>query len=186
MGTYFRNLFIYSLAILIISCSSELVPNPNDTGSLSEPESMLVGTWQYETISVSDEKYDYADEFNEPGFLRSTLGSRADITRRRIRFSREKTYQVIWLDRGNYQLGTEGDPNWQPNFGYWDYNEETDSLYHNPGLYYQVAYKITNNGLHLTRITQRHMSSNQSSAFNRFWNKGDTVVFTEQFVKISY
>ena len=114
---------------------------------------------------------------------------RSDIDRRRMYFSADKNYQTRWIDRGTYSLGTEGDPNWQPGFGYWQYDEGLELLICNKGLPYEFRYKVTiqSNGLELIRECDRFMSSsynNPNNSSDPSWSRSETVKYVETFVKI--
>jgi hypothetical protein len=176
------------LAIVLLSgflgCETQEGFTSSDN-NLSDFENSLIGNWQYVSIEVAGNQFNYADQFTEPGFLLLTsIGQRAEIERRMINYGADKLYQLRWTDRGKYQLGTEGDSNWQPNFGYWHNVPETNRVFHNEGLYYSVEYTISFSNNLMTRVSARVMSSDFDAGNGRLWNKGDTVTFKEVFQRI--
>lgn len=187
MEKYFRILNYLFISCLFAACIENSVEPPlAPENNLSEFEKSMTGTWQYLRIIAAGDEFVYADLNTEPGkvLTSSALGKRAELERRRINYSKDKTYQLRWVDRGNYELGTDGDPNWQPNYGFWYHDLATDSVYHNYGLHYQIGYKITINGNVMERRSIRYMSSDFTDGFGRIWEKGEKVEFVEQFYKL--
>ena len=184
MEDYIKLLLVSSaLFVAVTACQNTPVPEPID--NLTGFEKSLVGSWRYHEIEINGMKYQHADYFLEPGTkIVSTIGKRTELSRKLVNYAPEKTYQLRWVDRGNYQLGTEGELNWQPSYGSWYHNPETDSVIHNIGLFYSVAYKITINSFQMTRISKRVMASDYDMFLGRPWDKGDTVVFREVFYRV--
>lgn len=182
-----KHISILSLIFLSLSlgCEQSQQGFTSPKNNLSEFENNLVGTWQYVRIEVAGNEFNYADAFTEPGLLLLTsLGQRSELDRRMINYSADKLYQLRWTDRGKYQLGTEGEDNWQPNFGYWYYNTESQQLIHNEGLFYSTEYTINFSGGFMTRVSERVMSSDFDASNGRVWNKGEQLSFKEVFVRV--
>ena len=116
--------FVSLFLIVLLSCESAPESIPEINGSLTETERMLTGTWRYDYLNIGGNKYLKADPLMEISLLAEEAGNRADLFRRKIYYSPNKTYQLQWDERGDYELGTYGDPNWQPNFGYWEIRNE--------------------------------------------------------------
>lgn len=190
MVKYIKILSLIAASALLNSCNNNTVePQGSPDADLSDFEKSMTSTWKYLQIETEGVIYKHADRYLEPGGqgLVSTQGKRTELDRRRINYSSDKTYQLLWVDRGNYELGAANEPNWQPNFGFWYYYPETDSVIHNYGLHYQIKYKITVDGNLLTRKSIRYMSSENSPAngLNRPWQKGDRVEFVEKFARVN-
>ena len=173
-----KSLAINALLICFLSAcekDEEIVPSTNP--------SPLIGLWQYSVIDVDGYSFSLASNTLEPGENKDALGGeRAELARRYIKYFEDGTYQLQWADRGDYNLGTVGDLNWQPSFGYYQLNENGDSLLHNKGLPYETLYILSFDGSQMIRTSQRYMSENSSqySNFNR-WRRGNIVEFTEVF-----
>ena len=179
-----KQVLLWSIALLILGCNS--IDQIKPESSLSEIEQSMVGNWRYLEIEANGSIYYFADYYLEPGTqIVTTIGQRTALTRKYINYSDVKTYQLRWVDRGNYQLGTDGEANWQPNYGSWTYDEESDSLVHNKGLYYNVKYKVSVNGNRMTRTSLRVMTSDYDEFLGRTWNNGDTVLFREKFIRVN-
>lgn len=96
------------------------------------------------------------------------------------------TYELKWVDRGDYQLCTDGDPNWQPSFGYFRSASNLDSIIHNSGLPYQEAYKISLDGDTLVREHRRYMSIDAIEHNNlAYWSAGQYLNYREVFVRVT-
>ena len=153
--------------------------------NINEFEKKLIGDWRYEYIEVNGIRMEFADENLNASNSKSAIygGERSVLSRRWINYSVERNYQLRW-NRSTYQLGTDGDPNWQPNFGAWELNETGDKLIHNKGQAYSVTYTLSfsnNRGYEqLIRISERYMSLNSLSPQNA-WKAGDVVTFMEVF-----
>lgn len=187
MANYSKFSLIVVGVIVAVSCDYNSVEPPiNPESNLSDFEQSLLGTWQYLDIKTANATHTYADANSEPGsdLLRSFIGIRAELERRRVNYSRDRMYQLRWIDRGNYELGTEGDPNWQPNYGSWYHDPATDSVTHNIGLHYSIKYKITINGDLMERVSLRYMSSENDNRLNRNWQQGDSILFVENFIRL--
>ena len=143
-----------------------------------------MGLWNYLSVRVKDSDTDFinASIFMEPNF---DSPKRTDLDNRQVYFSAEKTYQLRWKDRGYYELGTSGDPNWQPSFGYWQFNKNEDSLIFNKGQFYETRYALTMANGFMNRRSNRYMSSNFPGSGTPLWSAGDTILYKEYFIKIS-
>ncbi|MFY0627255.1 MAG: hypothetical protein JXR07_13225 [Reichenbachiella sp.] len=179
MVNYFKYSIICFLSFLL-ACEETPVEPLNHLDTLTETERSFVGTWTYISIIAAGETYLYADpymEFNGNG--RASLGgNRADLFRRKIKYSDDHTYQIQWVERGDYALGTEDSQNWQPNFGTWEV--EGDSLIHNASLYYEVKYNYAFSGNNFSRSSKRYMTEPAGSGA---WQATDTISFVERFIK---
>lgn len=180
-----RSIKLLVLVLILAACQDD------EEVSAPEPRKAMVGLWQYDHIIVEDILVTpFADNKMEPGSFKGNLGGeRAEINRRRVRYYEDGTYQLLWLDRGAYELGTDGDPNWQPSFGMYRTNQGEDSLIHNSPLFYAQAYSLSFNGDTLIRTSYRYMSSNSrdnnSGASANLWRSGDTVKYQEVFHRVS-
>lgn len=174
------------LVLLCLLSACELDQNK----SISEPKPMgIVGTWQYHELFVADVmRTPFANNRMEPGIWKGDLGGeRAEINRRQIRYYEDGSYQITWQDRGAYELGTEGTPNWQPSFGIFRLTADGDSLYHNVIQPNEYHYAIELRGDTLIRTSLRYMSTYSSqysgSSFNDIWEIGDYVKYQEIFIR---
>lgn len=180
METYFKLLLILS-SLAILACES---PDPAEipavNSDLSSIELSLVNIWKYDSIIGADTaSYRVANGQLEVGINRNGLGgNRADLFRRRIRYFKNRTYQLQWTERGEYSLGTDGDANWQPNFGFWHMNGDT--LIHNPEMFYETKYLIQIESDVLIRSSERIMSGCGPCSFQN----GDTISFKEYFQRV--
>ena len=169
------------LTILLYSCVEDPEELPEVNEFRTAEEELLTQTWQYEEIEAADSRYNLASSKMELGSDRNALGgNRADISKRRIVYYSNGTYQLKWIERGDYSLGTEGDPNWQPNFGTWELTENT--LTHNKGFYYETAYTIALSESNLLRTSTRFMSEQLIGAR---WESGEYVQQTEIFTTVN-
>ena len=112
MVKYINKFSLLIAVILFISCKNNTVePQGSPDAHLSDFEKSMTSTWRYLQIETEDVIYKHADRYSEPGGLGlvSTQGKRTELERRRINYSIDKTYQLLWVDRGNYELGTEND-----------------------------------------------------------------------------
>lgn len=174
------------LVLLCLLSACELDQN----SSLAEPKAEgIIGTWQYHELFVADVmRTPFANNLMEPGIWKGDLGGeRAEINRRQIRYYEDGSYQITWLDRGAYELGTEGTPNWQPGFGTFRLKADGDSLIHNALTPSAYDYAIELKGDTLVRTSLRYMSSYSSQFSGSFytgaWNVGDYVKYQEIFVR---
>ncbi len=172
-----RNSLLAILMLVLFACEKK------DTGLVNNDRNPLIGVWQYTSISVDGYDFLFASNNLEPGEYKDALGGeRAELARRHIKYFEDGTYQLQWADRGDYSLGTEGDPNWQPSFGYYQLNEAGDSLIHNKGLPYETFYLLSIDGKQMLRTSQRYMSENSTEYGSRdLWRRGNIVEFTEVF-----
>jgi hypothetical protein len=176
MERYINNIYLL-LLIVIIGCNKEAEPAVNYTEDLSDVEQKLIGEWVYEYIQINNDIFSYADNYSTPGKNKGDLGGeRAVLTRRWIYYSAERTYQLRW-NRSEYQLGTDGEPNWQPNFGTWTISE--NSLIHNDNFEYSTAYTLELKNEKLYRTSNRIMSA----SYDNKWAVGDTVTYKEVFAR---
>ena len=174
-------LFALPVPLLLSGCNEfPTVPDPLE--GFSETEQMLLGTWSYRSVIVKEEEFVWATSEMEPGNVKATLGGeRAELFRRKVNYSTEKTYQLQWIDRGNYELGTSGEPNWQPKFGSWYLNAAQDSLIHNGGTTSETAYAINFSLGTFSRTSVRYMSTDLYFNGSYLWREGEWVEFTEVF-----
>ena len=183
MGNYSKSIVLSM--VLFFGCQSEPEPLPTTKAELSELEALLTGTWTYRQIDIvgSSASFVWADAVMELGFDYNAMGgNRADLFRRNIHYSVDGTYQLRWTERGDYTLGTEGDPNWQPNFGYWEL--DGDSLIHNRGAWYEQRYFVTLSDSVLTRRHARYMSkgnADEGGYLGAFWRPGEYLDQIEIF-----
>lgn len=180
MVRYF-NILLVLLSSTLLNCTEDPEINP-EVNPLSAKEALLSQKWQYALIRVQGITTVIAEPNSEPVVNMSSV--RQEIKRRWISYARDKNYQLQWDDRGNYTLGTEGDPNWQPNFGYWHLTENEDSLIHNAGQHYETRYKITIEGNRMTRASRRYMSNNLENIGTIHWQEGDWLIYTEEFILV--
>ncbi len=177
MDAYKKITAIVLAGLLICSCAEEPAILPDPLDNLSEKERSLLGNWRYQGITIQDIDFPFASFALEPSRDQNDAGGvNSQLQRRGVNYSMERTYQLRWVDRGTYELGTEGDPNWQPNFGSWQISGDT--LIHNPGLAYETKYLLGITGDFITRYSMRYMSSNGET-----WSPEDTVLFIERFVR---
>ena len=179
MGNCIKILFTL-VALNLWACNQEPTDLPRIQDHLTLEENLLVGTWVYTDVVVDDQFKPFASpvmEFN--GNRGGVGGNRADLFRRKINYSADGTYQLQWVERGDYDLGTEGDPNWQPNFGSWTIRN--DSLIHNQGQFYETKYRFNVSEIVFTRTSDRYMSEPDH---NDGWSAGDTVIFIENFERV--
>ena len=176
--------FLIGLALLLVSCAEDSIDLPEEPKKISNP---VLGTWQYVDVEVEGIHYPFANLVMEPGFNKSGLGGeRAELERRRIQYFADGTYELKWVDRGDYQLGTDGDPNWQPSYGNYRLSAEEDSLYHNKGLDYEVAYTLSRSGDTLMRRHRRYMSKDGFNGSGvQVWWVANRRNYTETFVRVS-
>lgn len=174
---------IFALALLLVSCAPESESLPERAAIKTNP---LVGVWQYSHVEVQGFSFPFADFVMEPGYNKSGLGGeRSVLDRRRIEYYPDGTYELKWVDRGDYRLGTEGDPNWQPSYGYYLVPENADSLYHNIGLTYEVGYTMLIEGDTLTRQHRRYMSADGfDNKGNQLWWKRNLRNYREVFIRV--
>ncbi|MEQ8239854.1 MAG: hypothetical protein RIA69_11615 [Cyclobacteriaceae bacterium] len=168
------------LLLALTACVEEPEQLPNVNDNLSEEEAALVGTWQYVSIDANGVQFRIATAQMELSQDKNAAGgNRAEIEKRRVYYAPDGTYQLRWLERGDYTLGTLDHPNWQPNFGFWQLSNDT--LYHNRGATHAQSYLITLSRDKLSRSSHRYMSEALTGAN---WNAGDIVLQEEQFIKI--
>ena len=161
-----------TLIVLITGCEvSDVQPKYEH---LTDIESMLAREWRYDRIEINGDIYRAATEQME--IVTFDVSLRDHLIRRKIAYLETKTYQLKWVDRGEYMLGTDGQPNWQPSYGAWSFNAVGDSLFHNKGTAYEVGYKISLSEREFTRTSERYMSISGPT-----WNAGDEVLFIEFF-----
>ena len=178
MESYTR--FFMGLILLMGSCKQSPEDLPNPYSHLDENKKALIGTWQHSLIVANGIQFKVATSQMELSQDKNAAGgNRAELGKRMIYYAPEGTYQLRWVERGDYTLGTEGDPNWQPNFGYWQLSGDT--LYHNRGTTYQQRYVVGISGDALERVSMRYMSEANLGAN---WSPGDTVSQTEFFIKV--
>lgn len=186
MEKYFRPIFL--ILIILGGCQQDATVPPVYSSLITSEEQKMAGDWRYHAIYVKNisDPFTLADRFltpawdpdNDKGKAKTAAGGeRAILSRRGIFYSQEHTYQLRW-NRSEYQLGTYGDPNWQPDFGTWQM--KGDSLIHNSSMHYRIAYKISFSGNTMTRTSTRYMSDTYTSSL---WKKGDIVEFKEVFVR---
>jgi len=183
METYFK-LVCLVLIFLPGGCKEEVEVPPAYASLISPEEIQLSGEWQYESITVGGNSFSLADRFLTPAPQDKKTqagGERAILSRRRVNYSQEHTYQLRW-NRSEYQLGTYGDSNWQPDFGTWMIIKTAngDSLIHNDQLHYRTAYSIEFLGKKMIRTSRRYMSGTFNTGL---WQAGETLEFREVFVR---
>ncbi len=178
MVSYIKSLSNLAALIICIGCVNEPESLPDPLSQLSEKEIELCKTWTYKQIMAKGNFYFFADANMELAVdINDVGGNRAQLFRRNIYYSPSGTYQLRWIERGDYELGTVGDPNWQPNFGYWELSGDT--LYHNKGAYYQQKYYIEITDSTFRRRSTRYMSE---SYFLAEWEMKEWVDQTEFFI----
>ena len=180
MANYYK-IIILTLFVVFGSCETpepEEIPSVNS--DLSNIELNLINIWQYDSIvGDSNRRFIVANGQLEVGINRNGLGgNRADLFRRRIKYFNNKTYQLQWTERGEYDLGTENEPNCQPNFGFW--HIEGDTLIHNSGMFYETKYHIQIEGKNLIRSSIRFMSGCETC----YYLQGDVIPFIEYFQRV--
>ncbi len=172
----------FSVLILffVFSCTEQPESLPELNVSKSAEEQLLIGTWVYESVEAKGIEYLFANSRMELGNNRNALGgNRADLFRRQIVYFDNGTYQLKWAERGDYSLGTNGEDNWQPNFGSWELNG--DILTHNAGFYYETQYMISISESKFARTSDRQMLEANQGAF---WAVGEIVMQKENFRRI--
>jgi len=174
MGTLTK---IIIVLMVIFSCTQ--VENPVPENGYSDTEKKLFGTWQYQFIAVGNQEFTLAEFDLNP--RKTKTSERQELFRRRIYYGDTFTYQLRFIDRGDYQLGTENTENFQPEFGAFVLDEENDSLIHNAGTVYETRYAFTldASGKNFTRTSFRYMSGDGPN-----WNPGQYVIFKEVFTKV--
>lgn len=177
MENYFKVSVALIFSIALLSCQEDPVFEQDSNQSLSEKERLLCKNWQYLKITIYSTDYKSATEFLEP--LEKENSFRDELKRRQINYGMDRRYQLQWRDRGRYQLGTDGDPNWQPNTGFWQLNETEDSLIHNQSMGYAAKYHFYVSEDTLIRKSFRHMSQAGPT-----WFPDEEILFTETFVSM--
>ena len=184
----YKNYILFVGCLLIFTTCDEIEPTPHTPKASSELEDLLISsTWYYSYIYVESRKYWYeqATENLEPLGVGAGVSSFRDlINKRGIVYSKDGTYQLIWDPRGDYDLGTPGDENWQPRFGSYELDEASMTLTHNKGLPDETVYSITLDEEGFIRTSKRVMSEDafrQTGFLNPDYKRGDEVVFIEWF-----
>lgn len=166
--------------IFLTACVVEPDPLPDLNMNLTPEEVAFVGTWQYTSIDANGVQFRVATSQMELSHDKNDIGgNRAELEKRRVYYSSDGTYQLRWLERGDYSLGTLDHPNWQPDFGYWQLSNDT--LYHNRGTTYAQSYLLVLSDDQLRRSSRRYMSE---ALIGTNWNAGDVVDQVEHFIKI--
>jgi len=179
MGSNIKILIFFLIVTLACEPAPELIPDYSE--NLSEEKKAILGTWRYEYVAVGSTKFEFADNTMELSLGAGDVGgNRAFLFRRRIAYLPDGTYQLRWIERGDYQLGTEGDPNWQPSFGYWEIID--GKLVHNPKTFYETVYEYSVSESALRKTFERYMSLEYINL--GAWNAGDTVRQSEVFIKV--
>jgi len=180
---HFRVLFFVSVSTVVFSCNPEV--QPHERARLSDLEDQIVGSWRYSSIQVNGSSYSKADQIMEP-FGGGVESLRDLIDKRGITYSADKAYQLRWTTRGDYQMGSDSGPNWQPFIGYWNFNATGDSLIHNNNQGFEVRYGIRFSRNTLIRTSIRTMEMDEQNTNNPSWKKGDQVIYTEFFRKAEF
>lgn len=191
MESFIKYSLPVALLLWLTSCIEEPQNTPDPIDALTDMEEKLVGNWVYDHIlieSISNPEFfppihNHTTNRLEPRFsdLNGNGGEGARLFRRLVEYDKEKIYQLQWLNRGEYELGTEGDPNWQPNFGYWKINESNEGVFlvHNNASPYETRYRIIGvDENKLVRQSVRYMSE-----AGHIHEIGDSVLFTETFIR---
>ena len=180
MESFIKHFAALIIMVVITSCIDEASHEPYDNEVLSDRERRITGNYRYGSITANGDGPTLMADFNmEPLYVKTSL--RQELPRREIQYNRSRNYQLQWTDRGEYQLGTDGDKNWQPNFGYWHITLDGDSLIHNAGQPYETRYRLYTTEDGFVRVHVRYMSEDGPS-----WSAGDEVVFAEHFIRIGY
>ncbi len=183
MAIFFKNLLWAGAALLVISCEPDEPPTiPNYNGEASR----MVGTWRYDSLVIKGQGFVLADAEMIPGLSQAAMrGLRAELSRRLVNYMPNGTYELVWDDRGDYQLGVDTMQSWQPNYGYWQLDDASMSLIHNNTQYYQTNYDIKLLDANtLVRSHFRRMAANSSKyGPASLWAKNEMVIYTEYFSK---
>lgn len=188
MGDYKNYLIVLALSLLPFGCD-EVVSPPNAELSKSESEQLLFGNWRYNRLAINDE-YDgniLMSPEMEPvdSSALANSGLRFVINNRKVQYSKDRAYLLFWDEvRGDYELGTEGTPNYQPSFGRWEMNDLGDTLIQNPATAFEVKYQIlVLNDSAFVRSSMRYMATANWAWNGGTWNVGDIVPYVEYFIK---
>lgn len=168
------------LLIMLFACQDDPESLPDVNSSQSIQEQLLSTRWVYERVVARGTDYFFANGRMELGNNRNALGgNRADLVRRQIQYDENGTYQLKWAERGDYALGTEGEANWQPDFGSWELRGDT--LVHNSNFFYETKYVISLDDISFSRTSFRLMvEANQGAQ----WTRGEVVQQTEVFKRM--
>ena len=162
MEKYFRLLIVFSL---IAGCRQDPEELPAMNEELAGPEALMAKTWRYEDVVINFNESQTLSSVMEP----TSFNSRSILNKRKVVYDKAGYYQLQWDNRGEYALGTLGDPNWQPSTGYWDILGDT--LIHNKGQTFETKYYLEVGENAMTRTHLRYMSN---------WDSYAT--FTERFI----
>jgi hypothetical protein len=174
-------IFVASI-VFFAGCTPTPEPLPNYEDNLTDIEKSLLGTWRYEHVLARSMTFEYADNTMELSQHSDGIGgNRAYLFRRRIAYLPDKTYQLRWIERGDYQLGTENYDNWQPSYGYWSIID--GKLIHNSGTDYETEYELTIEDTTMTRTSDRMMLKAYFPYIQ--WDSEDIIRQTEVFIKIA-
>jgi len=178
--------FLLITGLGLFSCEENTIPDT--PRGISEKKSLLTNTvWRYQLVFIDNEIFTYsqADQTMEP-FCGAVRAIRDLVFKRRINYTDDNSYQLLWENRGEYNLGTEGDENWQPRFGGYKFIEEENILIHNPNLPTETIYQIELSEDQLIRTSLRTMSKGSPNCCGLYpdYNAGDEVLFIEKFVPV--
>ncbi len=189
MGRIKYALLALLLCFTFVSCE-ESVDAPRYTVDQTDVEALLTSTWKYKALYVDGEYFIAADSVMNPakGDLNRFGGARAYLFRREIQYREDGHYQLLWEDRGQYALGTHGDPNDQPNFGSWRIDESSAQhrLIHNAFTDQETVYTIelTDTSFVCSHIRYMSRSSSECGAVQAYWDADSYVHYVEHFVRV--
>jgi hypothetical protein len=179
---HFNKILIACLALMItLSCEPD---DPPQVESYPENKSEMVGTWRYDSVMINTVYFQNADSRMIPGYDITGMGGlRSQLDRRMINYLPNGNYQLIWDDRGDYQLGVEDKDSWQPDFGYWTYDATNMTLQHNSSMSYEQDYTILmiNDNLMVRKYFRRMSQSSSVYGPGGLWFENQFVEYYEYF-----
>jgi len=166
---------LYSIGLLIAVTSCQEPPfDPPKLPGLSDYDKLLIKDWQYQDLIIEGDTFNFPYSAFEPT---DAFYPSAHVRFRTFSYLTDLSYEYI----ASYtRLGPKGTPNWQPNYGYWRFNANGDTLIHNGREPFSTKYRIielTNNLL--IREYERIV---QETSYSLKWPIGDTVTYREILV----
>ena len=180
MGNFNHNLILLITIIVSTACSNKDVTPDQRVQPEGDLAILTSKTWRYLSIAGTDWSTTLADQNMEPLCEEGSLDKL--VAKRRIRYSIDGTYLISWEALGEYDLGTEGDPNWQPRFGSYIFLEDEKKLIHNPNQDNQIEYNVDLSEDLFIRSSNRYMSKSSSCSD---YQSGRLIYFEETFLGVA-
>ena len=141
METFYRGkmkfdwLIYLTMCIVIVFCSCDSnIHEPND--KRSEIETLIMKNWQFGVIEINGQIIRRVLPGFDPKPSKSSSGW---IPWFWFSYNKDFSYEFR-SDTYRYPLGEKG--NYQPEYGYWELNDEQNLLIHNKGMPYEKRYTI--------------------------------------------